>query len=610
MTSNNWLKVLLLIGTLFFSMSTTITANHPATVPISFKRIGVMTETLSYAHLHLTLDLEEIFKIHREAKAAVNATAQLAFKKLGRELGEQAALLYNTMITAFEPTDNLMEVLTVIFGSNSNQDLLAKLDEHMGLIEKSSIPEREKRQVMAAIMGVTTIFNTGLSIYNTIQINELQNRQDHLETGLNRVIEVLREEDRSIEAIKGAIRAYNETLIDIGKNIRHKNAEVDLLESFSVMHNKIEAANLEFQLFTTGVLELLNGKFSPLLVHKQNLLDTFTKFRLRIEREGFQLVYDFPSSIFKADISYISKNNVIDVYIHCPIQKSTPLTLYQYLPLPIVLDNAQQGPLIFIEPRNGNDLLMLDRETHRGAEMKTSFLAGCHIAPLATGNIYMCQDRVPIMKRDTSKDCLGLLFSGTVDQEKILEVCDVVFSSQTTYAHQIDRKTFIVYSKELLKLTIFCDKSMNPNITSIQGLHIITVNPGCQADLDGLLMYGMYGGLEYDAGNLIHLPVKLTFTNDLFPVTELFDVYSSLKKIHLPEKVDFRNLDRWAADNSWRYHASAFGTIGYTLMMAAILGVVGYLLYAYWKYRRARTPSPAPQQPPAGQGQEMVPLHQ
>jgi hypothetical protein len=67
--------------------------------------------------------------------------------------------------------------------------------------------------------------------------------QDHLETGLNRVIKVLREEDRSIEAMKDAIKAFNETLIDIGRNIRHKNAEVDLLATFAILHNKIEAEN-------------------------------------------------------------------------------------------------------------------------------------------------------------------------------------------------------------------------------------------------------------------------------------------------------------------------------------------------------------------------------
>jgi len=107
-------------------------------------------------------------------------------------------------------------------------------------------------------------------------------------------------------------------------------------------------------------------------------------------------------------------------------------------------------------------------------------------------------------------------------------------------------------------------------------------------------------------GILIHLPTKLTFTNDLFPVTELMDVYGSLKKIHLPEKVDFRNLDKWATDYSWRNNASTLGTIGSTLLTTAILGVVGYLMYAYFRYRRAQTPVSRP--PTEPQGEEMFPL--
>lgn len=604
------LQVLIFMG-IFLSNFMKLTADHPATIPISFRKIGSMSESLSYAHLHLTMDLGEFFAIHLEAKATANITGWQVLKELRGDLQVKAGPLYDALMTSFEPMDNLMEVLQIIFGSPSDQDLIDKLNEHSGLVDKlSQMQSREKRQAMIAFLGVTAMFSAGLSIYNTAQIQDLKNRQDHLETGLTRVIEVLREEDKSIEAVKGAIRAYNESLVSIGDRLNMAGSKVDLLATFAGIHNKVETANMEFQLFGTGLLDLLNGKFSPLLVNKKNLLDTFSKFRTKIEREGFHLVYDFPSSIFKADISYVSKNNIIDVFIHCPIQRSNPLALYQYLPLPILLENSQQGPLMFIEPRNGNDLLMLDSETHRGTELKSSSLTGCHTAALATGNIYMCGDRVaPILKRDTTKSCLGLLFTGTIDQEKLLGTCDVVFSSENTYAHQIDKKTFVVYSKEIMKLAIFCDKSRKTNITSIQGLHVITVNPGCQADLDGLLMYGTYDGLDYDAGNLIHLPTKLTFTNDLFPVTELYDVYSSLNKIHLPEKVDFRNLDRWASDNSWRYHASTFGTIGYSLMMIAILGVVGYLLHAYWRYRRARTPTPA-QNPPEHQEMEMALIQQ
>ena len=38
-----------------------------AMVPTSFRKIGSIAETVSYAHLHLKIDLADILKIHRDA---------------------------------------------------------------------------------------------------------------------------------------------------------------------------------------------------------------------------------------------------------------------------------------------------------------------------------------------------------------------------------------------------------------------------------------------------------------------------------------------------------------------------------------------------------------
>ena len=44
---------------------------------------------------------------------------------------------------------------------------------------------------------------------------------------------------------------------------------------YSFIHSEVESTNLEFPLFATGLLELMNGKLSSLLVHKKNILETF-----------------------------------------------------------------------------------------------------------------------------------------------------------------------------------------------------------------------------------------------------------------------------------------------------------------------------------------------
>ena len=552
-----------------------------AMVPTLFRKIGSIAETVSYAHLHLKIDLADILKIHRDALMTANQTLALISKHIGLDDALRLAPFFESLERSFEPTENLMEVILLIFNPHTNSNTLAALANLT----------KVKRQLGLAFVGVATLFNCGLSIYNTYEIEQLKQATNHLEDGINRIITVLREEDKSMETLKSSITAINDTLIIFGKNLKKLREEVDLISAYSLIHSKVEASNQEFTLFSLGLLELLNGRFSPLLVNKAKVLITFENFRTKILKEGYHLVFDFPSSIFKADISYVVENGILDVFVHCPIVQLSPIPVYQYLGLPIIINETKTGPLLFVEPREGYDLLMIDTQTQRGAEFHSSFLTGCQTARLAIGLVYLCSDDLPILKRDTTSDCLGLLFSGKLSQESLLKACKLSFSSKSVYTRQIDRNNFLVYSSTATKLTIFCDRTGKTNITYIQGISMIEVPAGCQADLDGSLMYGRQSGITFEGSNLIHLPSHLTFTNDFFPVTQLMDVYNTLTSVRLPEKVDFRELDEYARDQNWRSAASTIVTIGYALLLMIVGAVVTYLCYIYCSYRRAQQPT-------------------
>ena len=77
----------------------------------------------------------------------------------------------------------------------------------------------------------------------------------------------------------------------------------------------------------------------------------------KILKAGNHLVYDFPSSIFKQDISYTVKNGELDIFIHCPIVSMSSIPAFQYLGLPGILHETNKGPVLFIESR--------EREIHK-----------------------------------------------------------------------------------------------------------------------------------------------------------------------------------------------------------------------------------------------------
>ena len=91
----------------------------------------------------------------------------------------------------------------------------------------------------------------------------------------------------------------------------------------------------------------------------------------KILKAGNHLVYDFPSSIFKQDISYTVKNGELDIFIHCPIVSMSSIPAFQYLGLPGILHETNKGPVLFIESR--------ERDTQT-----QSFMSGCQTARSGT----------------------------------------------------------------------------------------------------------------------------------------------------------------------------------------------------------------------------------
>ena len=181
-----------------------------AMVPTSFRKIGSIAETVSYAHLHLKIDLADILKIHRDALMTANQTLALISKHIGLDDALRLAPFFESLERSFEPTENLMEVILLIFNPHTNSNTLAALANLT----------KVKRQLGLAFVGVATLFNCGLSIYNTYEIEQLKQATNHLEDGINRIITVLREEDKSMETLKSSITAINDTLIIFGKNLK------------------------------------------------------------------------------------------------------------------------------------------------------------------------------------------------------------------------------------------------------------------------------------------------------------------------------------------------------------------------------------------------------
>jgi hypothetical protein len=117
------------------------------TIPVGFQKIGYVANWLSYGHMHLSVNHNKINVQHLQAKKMVEVvyyTGKMA--KLDNKTPEgESKLLLRSIEKSFCPADILIKQINTVFQT-----------QHI-----------EKRQLVIAIAGVTSVFSLGMSKYNT-----------------------------------------------------------------------------------------------------------------------------------------------------------------------------------------------------------------------------------------------------------------------------------------------------------------------------------------------------------------------------------------------------------------------------------------------------------
>ena len=543
-------------------------------VPTSFRKIGSMASSLSYGHMRIKINLTDLWEHHRAIKeVTTNTLVNLIVKTGSAQENEAFAPFIESLEKCFEPSDLMAEHTKTVFAT------VDPTIYNTGPTMRESV--RGKRQVLAGVQAIGTLLNLGISLYNTYEISVLNNEVSHIKDGILHIIETVKEEAHAIDTLSETIIALNSTVVGLADEIVKSRTRADFMSAFIILYTRIQAKNEEFVRYCEGLLDLLNGRFSPYLVDKVKILSGFRDFRATVQGYGYHLLFDFPSSIFKQDISYTVDGSILTVLIHNPIVKQDALPLYEYLGLPIVTPSVPDSPLLFAESKKGHTILVIDPVTRKGSELPSTFLLGCKTARMASGLVYLCNDNLPIMSSNLQGECLSLLFSGKITQELLFKACKIVFSSQETFAQQVDMTRFMLYSKVPTKLTVFCAQpgsSGTTNVTLIHDSQLISIPPGCQGEFGDLLLYARDKAFTIEEDTILApAPTPVTVSASLFPVHHMVNLYKSLKDVKVPEKIDVNSLDRWIKDDTWRNRASLMGTWAFAILSGFLTIVVGYI---------------------------------
>ena len=356
-------------------------------------------------------------------------------------------------------------------------------------LPKIKTPPREKRFVAAAAL-VTGILGTFMGLYNTIEINRIQNDLKDLQQG-------------------------QKLLIEFTKTMEHQ-----------IIHTQMALSNLEniFSLFIKNNPALLYAKFNDQLMTIQDriydLKDTVQMLQLQklstslltftqlhtlyaeiqalASTNKLSLLTNKPQDLFQLDTSYIRVKNDVLILLHVPCASpDNLLTIYKYVPFPIPVYPASngtddkntiknlfdsQGPFnsasegITFQPEA--DLIAIGKNSYnknRFILLSSAELQACTKKSTA----FICE-RHQVTRSDLLSSCLGSLFLQS--SNGVLNNCKIDRIKLREKVYQISNTQHIVYTPQPLTTQITCyNGSYFP--LKIKNTKFITIPEGCTVEL-------------------------------------------------------------------------------------------------------------------------------
>ena len=519
-------------------------------ISIGFRRIGSLATGLQYGHLHTTINLTRIQEMHLNSKNAV----AYAFEKIsfihGQDVRQKIQPFMNALHQSFGQSDRSLDIVLSIFDD--------------GL--------RHKRQVLE----FASLFSAGLSIYNRLELNQLSNRVSKIEEEMDQFVEFIEEENTVINELTKAIKLFNTTLHKISNDLSEMSAAINVVAAYSQLHTKIEIHAREMDRWAESMINLLQGRLSPFLVDPKKIMGSLQGMSNKAQKEGLHLLSNEASSIFNTDMSYLVKNHIVEIFIHLPLIEENPIPLYEFLNIPIILENVSpQSPLIFISAENGKNLLAVAEDSRNGIELNTVTLQGCSQTKNHLGVIYLCHN-MGLTSKDVTNTCLGTLFTGHFDQNILVSRCNLFLRTIDEFAVQVTNDKFLFFSTFETKLKIKCfqGKSYNESHSLIKGFKEIKLQPKCIATTNNFIFHPQ-SSINLET-NLIYLPKEIIISDEIFPLNSLNEISMDLTKI---DQLDLKHIKKLANSKNTKSNTLLYilSTTGLVLACSVII----YLMYLY-----------------------------
>ena len=515
-------------------------------VSTSFRKIGRLATGLSYGHLHATLNLKTLKQSHQN---------------LENFLIEQ--------LRTVKTTNEKILIQTIQGNLTPSKTTLMRLD----LAFFHDIPNRPKRQALLGLALGGGLLSFGLSIYNTIQISNLNNKIKNMETGFEHVIHAFEEENHSIMMLANSVNDIKRTCQILLTLQETEQKEITFLTQSLLLNAMIQTHNAEVSSWARGLEALLHGHLLPTLVNPAKLQHAVQIMSEKAEKRGLRLLHTEKSSVYKSPISFLANDQFeLEVFIHLPLIDSDPIDLFEYIPIPLEI----QDMLVTIEA--DRQILATDSSGNRGIELSKIDLLHCQMEKMHLGNTYVCPN-TNLLRNDIRQTCLGSLFFSLRNQ--IPSRCHHYIqktSEVDNFALQTGPKKFILFARENLTLLNVC-RNGTQNIQNVSGITTIEANVNCTIVTDH---HTFKPQLNIDVDeNFLERPIFMP-QDHLIGYTKMVDLqraYDELAKVRTPERLHLGKLQNWLRETS---QSDSETTIAYSVSFVSI--VISSLMLTLFVY--------------------------
>ena len=481
---------------------------------VLFEKIGRMTTSVNYGHLHLYLNFSEVKQqisdLHLILGHVERATYNVSDEKVrARAIHMFASLKYETNTLQLELND-----ITFPFENPS-----------------SAGSHRAKRFLgLLLSLGLGTI-GTFMGLFNQGEINSLQSSMSDIASRQDHIIEALQSHEVRIRTNEEDIRRLNYTLTRV-TTIVEANAFTGHLHELElrILHI-IRRIRDNLNRIQHTVDAAMNHRLSISSVHASSLISVLSRFENSVQDMGYETLISDVIHLFQLETSFIYDKTGISMFVHVPlVRKDGFLDLYKYVPFPVPLDNHTSLALYISPPE---DLLAISGSTGLHKILSTQDLAFCSVI----GEVYQCRSHNVLHKRLNSS-CLGALFLQQMDTAKLS--CPLSIKPNVETIHQRGRNQFIVSSPVRQTLMVSCPNGTNfPH--GIEGQKDLYIPTKCWGKTD---QHKFYSDLEFDYPEKYvilqtHWVASDLLENISFPHLE--NLLSSMKDLGLPPD-DIRSI--------------------------------------------------------------------